>query len=100
MIKNVGVKDFTLNSSVLDETKTNLNISQSSISEPVLQNNKYVITQVLQPQQARKTTFAESKGYVVAAYQEYLENKWLEVLKLKYPIKLNNSVFDSLVKKP
>ncbi len=41
----------------------------------------------------------EAKGYIVSDYQEYLEKTWLEQLRKKYPIKVNESVFESLIKK-
>lgn len=41
----------------------------------------------------------EAKGYIVSDYQEYLEKTWLEQLRKKYPIKVNETVFESLIKK-
>ena len=40
--------------------------------------------------------FADAKGFVINDYQEYLENRWIESLKKKYPVKLNEAVFSSL----
>jgi peptidyl-prolyl cis-trans isomerase SurA len=41
----------------------------------------------------------EAKGYVVSDYQEYLEKTWLESLRKKYPITVDQAVFRSLIKK-
>lgn len=41
----------------------------------------------------------EAKGYVVSDYQEYLEKTWLAELRNKYPIVVDEKVFQSLVKK-
>jgi peptidyl-prolyl cis-trans isomerase SurA len=41
----------------------------------------------------------ESKGYVVSDYQEYLEKQWIEELRAAYPIKVDEAVFHSLIKK-
>jgi len=41
----------------------------------------------------------EVKGYVVADYQESLEKQWIAELKKKYPVSVNEQVFQSLVKK-
>jgi len=41
----------------------------------------------------------EVKGYVVADYQESLEKQWIAELKKKYPVTVNEQVFQSLVKK-
>jgi peptidyl-prolyl cis-trans isomerase SurA len=41
----------------------------------------------------------EAKGYIVSDYQEYLEKTWLAELRKKYPIKVDEKVFQSLIKK-
>jgi peptidyl-prolyl cis-trans isomerase SurA len=41
----------------------------------------------------------EVKGYVVADYQETLEDNWIAELKKKYPVSVNEQVLLSLVKK-
>lgn len=40
----------------------------------------------------------EAKGYIIADYQEYLEKKWIIDLEKQYPTKLNEDVFNSIVK--
>lgn len=40
----------------------------------------------------------ESRGYVIADYQEMLEKTWMEKLRAKYPISENMNVLKSLVK--
>lgn len=44
-------------------------------------------------------TLDEARGYVVAEYQDYLEKNWHEQLRKKYPVKVNEDVFKSMVKK-
>lgn len=41
----------------------------------------------------------EVKGYVVADYQESLEKSWIADLRKKYPVSVNEQVFQSMVKK-
>ncbi len=41
----------------------------------------------------------EARGYIIADYQDYLEVMWVEELKTKYPVQLNENVFASLIKK-
>ena len=55
-----------------------------------------LVKQIVQPE---PKSLKEAKGYIVSDYQEYLEKTWLESLRNKYPIKLDESVFRSLVKK-
>lgn len=98
-LKAAGVTGQKINTQVLDETKTKLNISTESLSLPQLLGNKYQVIQVLNPLPAKKRAFEECRGYVVAAYQEYLEKRWIETLKQKYPVAVNKDVFESLVKK-
>lgn len=48
---------------------------------------------------AGEKTLEEARGYVVADYQDFLEKKWLEDLKNKYKVVIDQKVLDSLVKK-
>lgn len=55
----------------------------------------FMITDILP---ARMRTLDEARGFVIAAYQEELEEKWVDRLRAKYPVVINGSVFNSLVK--
>lgn len=41
----------------------------------------------------------ETRGYVISDFQNQLEKEWLETLGKKYPIVVNQEVFNSLIKK-
>ncbi len=43
-------------------------------------------------------TLDEARGYAVAEYQDYLEKTWNEQMRQKYPVKVNDSAFKSMVK--
>jgi peptidyl-prolyl cis-trans isomerase SurA len=58
--------------------------------------NFFKIEETLPPGQK---TLKESRGYVVADYQDYLEKKWLEELKKEYKVKVSDKVFKRIVKK-
>ena len=38
------------------------------------------------------------KGLCTSDYQKYLEQKWIEQLHAKYPVKINEKVFDEIIK--
>lgn len=41
----------------------------------------------------------DARGYVVAEYQDFLEKKWNEELRKKYPLKVEDGVFSGMVQK-
>jgi peptidyl-prolyl cis-trans isomerase SurA len=58
--------------------------------------NYYKLEKLLPPGQK---SLQEARGYVVADYQDYLEKRWLESLRKEYKVKMNEKVFNSMVKK-
>ena len=46
----------------------------------------------------QQRSFEEARGLVINDYQVVLEQRWLNVLKKKYPVKVNEAVFESLLK--
>ncbi len=48
---------------------------------------------------ASAKSLQEARGYIVADYQDFLEKKWLEDLMKTYKVKVNEKVFNSLVRK-
>jgi peptidyl-prolyl cis-trans isomerase SurA len=49
--------------------------------------------------QPTQKSLDEARGYVVAEYQDYLEKQWNDQMRKKYPVKVNEQVFQSMVKK-
>lgn len=41
--------------------------------------------------------FEQAKGYVISDYQEALENKWLDSVRKKYPVKVNQAVWKQVL---
>ena len=77
------------------------NITAGFISSPVLNSgdNTTNFVKVLQLFPAgQQRNFNEARGLVINEYQNYLEQKWVEELKKRYPVKVNEAVFQSLLK--
>lgn len=99
-IKAMQINDERIRTQLVEEGKFKVNLATEYISEPTkTANNKYTITQLYTILPEKSRAFEECRGYIVAAYQEYLEKKWLEDLKKKYPVSIANKVFETMVKK-
>lgn len=48
---------------------------------------------------AGQKSLDDARGYIIADYQEYLESLWIDELKAKYKVELDETVFKSLVRK-
>lgn len=69
-----------------------------STLKPQKIENKYVITQKYQFQPKKEKAFEECRGYVVAAYQQQLEEEWIANLKKKYPVIIHQNVLQKMIK--
>lgn len=45
----------------------------------------------------QQRTFEEARGLVINDYQGFVEDKWISELKKKYPVKVNETVFKSIL---
>jgi len=95
-----GIKDFVTDSFMIEKNKP----LPSGVSwktgtyGPVKEADMYNYYQVLEILPERERNLEESKGFVIAGYQEKLENDWVSKLTKKYPIVVNEMTFNSLVK--
>ena len=62
-------------------------------------NGRYYVVKIVNVFPAAPKKMDEIKGQVIADYQDYLEKQWIEQLKVKYPVKIDESVVSSLHKK-
>jgi len=46
----------------------------------------------------QEKTLDEARGYVIADYQDYLEEKWVKSLAKSYPVKIKKDVLNSIIK--
>ena len=56
----------------------------------------YIVRYYPQPE---PRSFAAAKGLVITDYQNDLEKKWLEELREKYPVRINEKVLEELKRK-
>ncbi|MEQ8704283.1 MAG: peptidylprolyl isomerase [Phaeodactylibacter sp.] len=70
-----------------------------SQSEPNPQAQKFKITKIETLLEPRLKTLNEARGYVVADYQDYLEEQWVQELRETYEVDINRKVFKKLIKK-
>jgi peptidyl-prolyl cis-trans isomerase SurA len=69
-----------------------------SQSEPNPQAQKFKIVKIEKLLEPRMKTLDEARGYVVADYQDYLEEQWVEELRETYEVDINRKVFKKLIK--
>jgi peptidyl-prolyl cis-trans isomerase SurA len=77
-----------------------ITVSEGYISAPLLNSgdNTAGFVKVLQLFPAKQQrTFNEAKGLVINEYQNYLEEKWVAELRKRYPVKVSEVVFKSLL---
>ena len=80
--------------------KPNTKFVEGMITEPLVNENDGTATFVkilkLYPANQQRN-FEEARGLVINDYQNFLEEKWIVQLKKKYPVKVNEKVFQSLL---
>lgn len=80
--------------------KPNTKLVEGMITDPVVNENDgtATIVKILKIYPAnQQRNFEEARGLVINDYQNYLEEKWIEQLKKKYPVKINEQVLRSLL---
>ncbi len=69
-------------------------------SEPVMKSDKkYTVVKATEVyNEPINKTFTEARGYVISAYQDYLEKQWNDQLRAKYPVTINQDALKKIVK--
>jgi peptidyl-prolyl cis-trans isomerase SurA len=74
------------------------NIKEGNITEPAKSStdNTVSFAYVIKLHSDRTPrNFEDARGFVINDYQAFLEDKWIETLKKRYPLKINQQVFES-----
>ncbi len=79
-------------------TQQNMPVKLDKQHKTVLQkeNNQYAIYHLVQIKPDAVPSLKDIKGQVLADYQNYLEKQWLEQLRKKYPVKINEKVWQQM----
>jgi peptidyl-prolyl cis-trans isomerase SurA len=80
---------------VVDRT----NFTDGLITMPVINKNDgtAVFAKIIKVYPAHQPrSYDDARGFVINDYQNYLEEKWVAQLKKKYPVKVNEKLFESL----
>ncbi len=72
---------------------------KKGVSKDITSNNNVVIVSVKEKLPSQPKQLSEVRGAATADYQTYLEKNWLETLRQKYTVSVNEPVFKSLVSK-
>ena len=59
-------------------------------------DNTTQIIKIIEVRPAEPKAFKEAKGLITSAYQAELETLWLQQLKEKYPVKVNEKVLEKI----
>jgi len=81
-----------------DATQTELQMNKTKVITSASGQYTVVIAKEVFNTPTAKT-LDEARGYVVAEYQDYLEKQWNEKMRREYPVKVNETVFKSMVGK-
>lgn len=93
---NIMVEDIVIEKEKNDEAAAI--IWKAGASTVPSEQNK-IIYQTIRIQPPMSKSFDECKGYVIAAFQDSLEKAWIDQLAAKFPVQINSSVLNALVKK-
>ena len=80
--------------------KPNTNLTLGMVTEPLINPSdgtaSFVKILKLYPANQQRS-FEEARGMVINDYQTFLEEKWIQQLKKRYPVKVDEKVFKSML---
>lgn len=92
---NLKIESGKYNEEENETLKTNLPKSKG-LSADILLNGQVVIINTKEIIEPTPKAINEAKGLITSDYQSYLEKEWLEQLRKKYPVRVDNTVLYSI----
>ncbi len=86
--------DFEIDSPLIPKNM----VFNKGISEIYSLDDNYVLLNISNIETPQILSFEDAKGAVISKYQSVLESKWLETLRNKYPIVVNEKILSDLKK--
>ena len=83
-------KGENVNTDAMEWKEGNMNKFESSV------DNTTQIIKIIEVRPAEPKAFKEAKGLITSAYQTELETLWLEQLREKYPVKVNDKLLEKI----
>jgi len=71
---------------------------EKGVTDNISKDNKVIFVVVNKVVAPEPKLLKEAKGIITADYQNYLEEEWIKQLRSKYTFKVNQEVFDSILK--
>ncbi len=104
---NKKTRVLTMNRETFEKSKAPANILKvwrpRGLSETAFDTNRQpqiasfsVVEAIIPP---GPKALEDARGYAIAKYQDFLENRWIKSLQRQYKIEVNEAVLDSLIKK-
>ena len=95
--------NISLEKKIIDDFKsynTNYLDIKEGLNNPIFIDNKWVFVFVKEKLVKRQKELKEAEGIIVSAYQNYLEESWIKILKEKYTINIDYTILHSIKEKP
>jgi peptidyl-prolyl cis-trans isomerase SurA len=86
--------DFEIDNPLIPKNK----VFNKGISEIFRLDDNYVLLNISNIETPQILSFEDAKGAVISNYQNVLESEWLETLRNKYPIVINEEILNDLKK--
>lgn len=83
--------------SALSDIKMKRGASSAMIYDDVTKTTSFRTIEEIKEEMPK--TLDEARGYVIADYQDFLEKEWIDSLRSKYNINIDDKIFNALVKK-